>query len=427
MIRGGTKMTKVRLLIAALASLAAFVGAGVWAVDARDAAKDSVTFNKDVAPILFKNCVTCHRPGEIAPMSLMSYTEVRPWAKAIREKVVTRQMPPWHADGSYGQWENDRRLSQAHIDTITAWVDGGAKEGNAKDLPALPKFASGWQIGQPDQIFNMPQEYTVPAEGAVPYVYFTVPTNFKEDRYIQALEARAGNLSVVHHIVIYAREPGNPQGRRMDIGTGILGALSPGQTPFIAQPGSAKLVKAGSDLVFQMHYTPSGVATKDRSMVGLIFAKEPPRKIISTAAAYDVRFVIPPGIENYEIKAAYEFDQDAHIVSLMPHMHLRGKNITYRAVYPDGRSEILLAVPRYDFGWQVYYYPVKPLWMPKGTKIEAVAHYDNSSKNLLNPDPTKSVRFGEQTWDEMMNAFFDYTVDVGTHLDKTASPGAKTK
>jgi len=372
----------------------------------------AVTFSKDVAPIFYKNCVTCHRQGEIAPMSLVSYKEIRPWAKAIREKVATREMPPWHPDPAVGHWANDRRMSQKEIDTIVAWIDGGAKEGNPADLPAMPKFASGWQIGEPDLVIQMPTEFTVPAEGAVAYQYFRVPSNFKEDRYIQAMEARAGNLSVVHHIVIYVREPGYKQSKKLDLGEGLLGALSPGQTPFMAQPGTAKLIKAGSEIIFQLHYTPNGKEAKDRSYVGLIFAKEPVRKVITTTAAFDVRFVIPPGAQNHENKASYEFEQDAQIVSLSPHMHLRGKDITYKATYPDGRSEMLLAIPRYDFNWQVYYYPERPLPMPKGTRIDVVAHFDNSVKNPLNPDPTKEVRFGEQTWDEMMNGFFDYIVAV---------------
>jgi len=385
-------MKKTGLIL--LASACCFAIALVGSNTASGDAKASLTFTKDIAPILYKNCIGCHRPGEIAPMSLMTYKEVRPWAKAIREKVATREMPPWHLDSQYGKWENDRRLTQKEVDAIVTWIDSGAVEGNAKDLPAPPKFASGWQIGEPDMVFQMPTEFTVPAEGSVPYQYFAVPTNFKEDRYIQALEARAGNLSVVHHIVM-----------------GILGALSPGQTPFLAKPGQAKLIKAGSQLVFQMHYTPNGTETKDRSIVGLIFAKGPVDKIVNSKAAFDVRFAIPPGAENYEVKAVYEFEDDSHIISLMPHMHLRGKDITYRAIYPDGRSEILLSVPRYNFNWQVYYYPVKPLAVPKGTRIEAVAHYDNSTKNPRNPDPAREVRFGEQTWDEMMNAFFDFTVD----------------
>jgi hypothetical protein len=425
-------MTRTRFSLFVLTVGLAALAVASSSADTRTGSKSTPTFSKDVAPILFKNCSGCHRPGEIAPMSLLSYKETRPWAKAIREKVATREMPPWHPDPKYGTWENDRRLSQKEIDTIVGWVDGGAPEGNAKDLPAQPKYASGWQIGEPDIIFHMPTEFTVPAEGSVPYQHFTVPTGFKEDRYIQALEARAGNLSVVHHIVMYVREPGQPAAgprgqRKFNIGDGILGALSPGMTPFIAKPGEAKLIKAGSQLVFQMHYTPNGTAAKDKSMVGLIFAKKPVDKIIHTKAAFDVQFVIPPGATNHEVKAEYEFEQDSHIISLMPHMHLRGKDIVYRAIYPDGRSEILLSVPRYNFNWQVYYYPTKPLAVPRGTRIEAVAHYDNSTNNKMNPDPTRAVRFGEQTWDEMMNGFFDFTVDSQnlTKANQAGTGGSK--
>ena len=401
-------MQQMRLLFFVILSGLAFalVSFTVYAISVSGAAP---TFSKDVAPIFYANCVSCHRPGEIAPMSLQTFQEIRPWAKSIREKVVQRVMPPWHADPNIGHWTNDNRLSQKEIDTIVAWVDGGVKEGNPKDLPALPKFASGWQIGEPDAVFKMPQEFTVPAKGVVPYTYFTVPTNFKEDRYIEAMEARAGALPVVHHIVIYIREPNAKRAQKLDIGEGLLGALSPGMTPFRAQPGTAKLIKAGSSLLFQMHYTPNGTETKDLSMVGLKFAKQPVAKVISTTAAWEARFEIPAGAENHEIKASNEITQDIDIISFMPHMHLRGKDYLYRAIYPDGRTEVLLSVPKYDFGWQVYYYPKKPIRVPKGTRIETVAHYDNSSRNPKNPDPTKAVRFGEQTWDEMMNGFFDYT------------------
>jgi Copper type II ascorbate-dependent monooxygenase, C-terminal domain len=398
---------RVCLVLVALCLAPALIGSAGASSDRAT----SLTFCKDIAPIFYKNCVTCHRAGEIAPMSLVRYKEIRPWARAIREKVLTRQMPPWHADPQHGEWANDRRMSQAEIDAIATWVDGGAKEGNPKDLPDPPTFASGWQIGKPDVIFYMPVEYTIPAEGSVAYQYFTVPTNFKEDMYIQAMEARAGNLSVVHHIVMYVRDPRGKRSKRLDLGEGLLGALSPGQTPFIATPGTAKLIKAGSQLIFQMHYTPNGKEARDRSMVGLIFAKGPVEKVVTTTAAFDMKFRIPPGAPNYEVRADYEFEQDSHIVSLMPHMHLRGKDIVYRAFYPDGKSEVLLSIPHYNFNWQVYYYPEKPLAMPKGTRIEVVAHFDNSSKNPQNPDPTQEVRFGEQTWDEMMNGFIDYWVD----------------
>jgi len=270
-------MKKVRLvlLMSACCVVAGYVGSRGVTGNSKE-----MTYCRDIAPIFYKNCVGCHRPGEIAPMSLISYKEVRPWAKSIREKVTTREMPPWHLDSHYGKWENDRRLSQKELDAIVLWIDGGAKEGDPKDLPPPPKLASGWQIGEPDLVLQMPTEFTVPAEGSVPYQYFSVPTNFKEDRYIQALEARAGNLSVVHHIVMYVRDPRDQarqrgQAQKFNIGDGILGALSPGQTPFVAKPGEAKLIKAGSQLIFQMHYTPNGKEAKDRSMVGLIFARAP--------------------------------------------------------------------------------------------------------------------------------------------------------
>ncbi len=411
--------TRFTLLIMALA-------AASLATQGSASIEGQLTFTKDIAPIFYKNCLSCHRQGEIAPMSLASYKEIRPWARAIREKVLTREMPPWHADPKYGQWANDRRMSQKEIDTVVAWIDAGAKEGDPKNLPAMPKFASGWQIGEPDAIYYMPEEFTVPAEGAVPYQYFVVDPKFTEDRYITALEARAGDLSVVHHAVIYVRDPRRaPSSRRLDLGEGILGALSPGQTPFLADPGTAKLIRAGSQLVIQMHYTPNGKETKDRSYVGIKFAKGPVDKLVTSTGAFNVRFAIPPNAQNYEIRADYTFEEDGEIVSLMPHMHVRGKDYLYRAIYPDGREEVLLSVPNYDFNWQVYYYPEKPLRMPKGTRIECIAHYDNSTKNSLNPDPNKEVRFGEQTWDEMMNGFFDIVTqnrpakpDAGTSAQK---------
>ncbi|MBL8190542.1 MAG: cytochrome c, partial [Acidobacteria bacterium] len=258
-------MKRTRMTILALAVCLAITAVGIStsASGEKSSASAAPTFTKDIAPIFFKNCAECHRPGEIAPMSLMNYKEVRPWAKSIREKVVSREMPPWHADPAHGQWANDKRMSQKEIDTILAWIEGGVKEGDPKDMPPAPKFAKGWQIGEPDVVFQMPEEFTVPAEGAVPYQYFTVPSNFTEDKYIAAMEARAGDLSVVHHIVVYVRDPKERAPKKQDIGTGLLGALSPGNTPFIATPGTAKLIKAGSQIVFQMHYTPSGKETKD--------------------------------------------------------------------------------------------------------------------------------------------------------------------
>jgi hypothetical protein len=374
-----------------------------------------VTFTKDVAPILFKNCVECHRPGEIGPMSLLSYQEVRPWAKAIRERVVERSMPPWSADPKIGKWANDPSLSPKEIDTIVTWVNAGAPKGDDKDLPAAPKFTEGWTIGQPDVVLEMPVEHTVPAEGTVPYLYFTIPTGFTEDKWIRALEIRPGNRAVVHHVIAFTQEPGaaNASGRgEGSRGWGQLGGITPNKTGVVYAPGYARLIKKGSNIIFQMHYTTNGQVTKDRTKIGLIFATEPAKKLLVTGNALNARFAIPPGDPNYEVRSSATMKEDVYLTSFMPHMHVRGKDFTYTAVYPDGRSEVLLHVPKYDFNWQLTYLPKEPIRLPKGTRLECVAHFDNSARNKYNPDPSKEVRWGDQTWEEMMIGWFSYFRDI---------------
>ena len=372
---------------------------------ASDAKKNAtvVTFNKDVAPILFKNCVECHRAGEIAPMSFMNYKEARPWAKSIKEKVINREMPPWHADPHFGEFSNDRRLAQKDIDTIVAWVDGGAQEGNAKELPPTPQFADGWNIGKPDKIFYLPEEYSVPATGVVDYKYFSVPTNFKEDMWVQAAEIRPGSRTVVHHIIVFVQN-GREQQR-------LLVGYAPGEQPAVMSKGLARKIPAGSNLVFQVHYTPNGTEAKDRSYVGLIFSKEPPEKELLTRPVMNMRFAIPPGDPNYRVDSSYTFTADSHIHSLMPHMHLRGKDFEYRVTYPDGTSKVILSVPKYDFAWQSYYMLKEPVAAPKGTRLDCVAHFDNSEKNKYNPDPKVEVKWGDQTWEEMMIGWMSFTYD----------------
>jgi mono/diheme cytochrome c family protein len=367
------------------------------------AKKSDVTFNKDVAPIFFNNCVQCHRPGEIAPMSLMSYTEARPWARSIKEKVATGVMPPWHADPHYGSFANDRRLSGKDINTITAWVDQGAKEGNPKDLPPAPQFLEGWNIGKPDVVFYLPQEYPVPASGVVEYKYFKVATNFKEDKWIQAAEIRPGVRGVVHHIIVFAQKANEPQ--RLIVG------YAPGEQPAIISKGLARKIPAGSDLIFQVHYTPNGTEAKDKSYVGFVFAKEPPKAEVVTRPVLNAKFVIPPGDPSYKVESTYTFPQDAHIYSLMPHMHFRGKDFIFKATFPDGTSQTLLSVPKYEFAWQTYYVLKEPLAAPKGTRLDCLAHFDNSEKNKYNPDPKKEVRWGDQTWEEMMIGWISFTYD----------------
>jgi mono/diheme cytochrome c family protein len=390
----------------------------------------TVTYAKDVAPIIQKNCVVCHRPGEVAPMAFTNYKEVRPWAKAIREKVVTRVMPPWFADPAHGAFSNDPRLSQKEIDAIVAWVEDGAKEGDPKDLPPAPKYAEGWQVGKPDVVLSMPAEYSVPAEGVIPYKYFAVPTNFTEDKYVQFAEIRQGNRRIVHHVIIDVRYPElgklpapgeippnelfsarGQRGERPADSDGRLVGWAPGEAPLILRPGQAKLIKKGSVLVFQIHYVTTGEPGTDRTSIGLIFSKDPVEKRVITAGASQGNFVIPPGDSNYEVKSEFTFKEDSHIDSLHPHMHVRGKDFKYTLVYPDGRSKVLLAVPRWDFGWQMTYVFKEEVAAPKGSKLTCVAHYDNSIHNKFNPDPTKEVRWGPQTWEEMMIGYLDYTLD----------------
>jgi len=416
-------MRNKRLNIAglALAMISSFVAVG-WASN-RPAVR-TVSFTKDVAPIFYARCADCHRPGEVAPMSLLTYAEARPWARAIKEKVVSRVMPPWLADPAYGHFENDRRLTDKEIETISAWVDGGAAKGNDSDLPPLPKFEPGWTLGKPDVIIPLESEVDVPAEGVVPYKYFSVPTNFKEDKWVQAAEIRPSNRKVVHHIIVFVQEPGQKSEGEAAVRSGQgfkLAGFAPGEQPKVFPAGTAKLVKAGSKLNFQMHYTPNGAASKDRSYIGLYFAKSPIGKKVLTGTATNAKFVIPAGDGNYEVRSSWTAPEDVRIVDLMPHMHLRGKDFTYTAVYPDGRSEVVLQVPKYDFNWQLLYRFKQPLLLPKGSRLDCVAHFDNSTRNKFNPDPTKEVRWGPQTWEEMMIGWFDYVLANENLLDRASS------
>src|SRR5215472_3759267 len=308
----------------------------------------SVTFTKDVAPILYKNCVECHRPSGVAPMSLLDYKDARPWARSIKERVVERSMPPWYADPKHGEFANDPSLSQGAINTISAWVDAGALKGDDREMPPAPKFTEGWAIGTPDLVLSMKEEYAVPADGVVPYMYFTISTNFTEDKWVQSVEIKPGDRRVVHHVIAFLEDA---QHRRI----GGLGGITPNKTAIISPPGSARLIKAGTDVVLQMHYTTIGEPAKDRTSIGLIFAKERPKVVLRGGNALNARFAIPPGDPNYEVRSSTTLKEDAYLYSMMPHMHVRGKDFTYTAVYPDGRSEVVLYVPRYNFNWQLDY------------------------------------------------------------------------
>jgi mono/diheme cytochrome c family protein len=376
---------------------------------ARNSGAAPVTFAKDVAPILYENCAACHRPGEIAPMPLLTYKQARPWAKSIREKVLDRSMPPWHADPAHGKFKNDRSLSKREIDTVVAWVDGGAKEGNPKDLPPLPEFHEGWRMGKPDVVLSMDKEFDVPPEGAVRYQYFYIPTNFKEDRWVQAAEVRAGNPAVVHHVIVFVVGPDvmSRRGLMRDNISGLVGT-APGEEPMELPDGVGRKIKAGSTLVLQMHYTPNGTPQRDKTSVGLVFSRKPVEKELVGGAAMNRLFTIPAGADNHEVRSVYAFKEDARIMHLMPHMHLRGKDYQFKLIYPNGDAKILLSVPRYDFNWQTRYELAEPVFAPKGSRVECIAHFDNSPKNRWNPDPTRIVRWGQQTWEEMMIGFIGF-------------------
>jgi hypothetical protein len=405
------------------------------------------TFSRDVAPILYRNCATCHRPGEIAPMSLLTYKDARPWAKSIRDEVGDGVMPPWQADPKHGKFRNDRSLSANDKETLIKWANGGAPEGDPKDLPPMPRFVEGWQLGEPDMILELPVEYKVPADGFVEYEYFEIPTGFSEDQWLEGLEVRPGNREVVHHVIVSVRAPKperRPAGFRAAPGMGIppgqsgggpepegtpkrprgqnlfpaprrggamIGGFAPGSQYLSLDPGSAILLRAGSTLVVQMHYTTNGAATTDRTKLGLFLAKQAPKIEMRMSSLVNGKLDIPAGAADYSIAAEMTTTADVTLRQMLPHTHLRGKSWEYTVTYPDGRSEVILSVPKYDFNWQTDYVFAEPLKLPKGTTIRAVAHYDNSAANKANPDPKVNVKWGDQTWEEMMFTSFVYSID----------------
>jgi hypothetical protein len=349
-------------------------------------------------------------------------------------------MPPWFADPHYGKFTNERTLSQREIDMLVTWARSGAPEGNPKDAPAPLSFTEGWGMGKPDVVFEMPNAFEIPASGTIEYQYIVIPTGFTEDKWVVQAEARPGNRAVTHHVICSVREPGSkwmseavpgvpfvPKKRRRDDqkpkderatedgsgATELLVGYAPGMAPMELKPGQAKLIKAGSDFVLQLHYTTNGRPATDRTRIGLIFAKDPPRERVFTANTMNTKFVIPPGEPNQKVEAQITLQQEARLIDLMPHMHLRGKDFVYRLVYPTGESETVLNVPRFDFNWQLFYYLDQPKVLPKGTRIECTAHFDNSANHPGNPDPTVEVRWGDQSWEEMMIGWFDLAVDAG--------------
>ncbi len=381
----------------------------------KPAAKGAVTYTKDIAGILNNRCVECHRPGEIGPFSLTSYDEVIGWADTIDEVVKQNRMPPWHADPKYGHFANDSRLSEKEKTLIADWIQAGTPMGDPKDLPKPPVYADGWRIPKPDVVFTLPKAFKVPATGTVEYQFFVIETGFTEDKWVKAAEVKPSCPGVVHHVLVFVQPPDDgKQSRRpqrMGFISNWLTATVPGARPTLLADGLAKRVPAGSRLVIQIHYTPNGVAQEDRCSIGLSFVDpKTVRKEVVTDMVVNHEFRIPPNAQHYKVEASRTLEQDEEIQDLMPHTHVRGSAFKYEAVYPDGTTEVLLDVPNYDFNWQNSYVLAKPKVLPKGTELNCVAYYNNSASNLANPNPNESVKWGEQTWEEMMIGYYDRTL-----------------
>ncbi len=362
-----------------------------------------ITYSKQISRLVQKRCRSCHREDQIAPFALSTYDDVANWAEMMQEVMENGRMPPWHANPAYGHFLNDARMSAKEKSLFSQWLKNGRPEGDPADLPAPLKFAKGWRIPQPSAVYRMPTAYQVPAKGVVPYQYFMLDPGFTEDKWVVASEVRPGNRSVVHHLILFFIPPEQKVIRGEDALFNAIAIFVPGMPPSVVQDGLAMHIPAGSKLVFQAHYTPNGSPQTDLSEVGLIFAEpDQVEKELETEAALNFRFLILPGAKNHRVEATYDIQYDASLHALTPHMHYRGKSFQVSAKYPDGKQEILLEVPEYDFNWQSTYFFSKPKFLPSGTRLELVAHYDNSADNLANPDPTATVHWGDQTWDEMM-------------------------
>jgi mono/diheme cytochrome c family protein len=426
-----------------LSGLVALAGMAAMAATPSSPAA-SVTFNKDVLPILQENCQGCHRPGEVAPMSLLGYSDARPWAKSIKAAVASKKMPPWFADRAFdGHFTDQKTLTDAQIATVVSWVDNGSPEGDAKDKPAPKTFYEGWNI-RPDVIVKMPKAFVLPTNGTIPYKHILVKANFPEDMWVTAAEMRPGNPKVVHHGKVWVRPPGSKwmedsiPGEAYDTGTAARKEGAPNEsrggrkmgeaqeTDILAKfnpglgaqefniEGAAKFIPKGSDLVFELHYTADGKDETDVSEVGLTVTKTAPvsRKYFYTSGPSAGNLVLRPNDGNAEVAAEATVGlDDVKLVYMQPHMHLRGKDMEVRAIYPTGEMQTLLKV-KFDFNWQEGYQLKEPIPLPKGTRLISILHYDNSANNAYNPDPSQEVHWGEQNWEEMGNLFVGVTMNL---------------
>ncbi len=392
---------------------------------------ETVTYSKQVSRILQKNCQECHRAGEAAPFKLMNFADAAAWAEPIREAVTDKRMPPWYADPAHGKFKNDRSLTDEERGALLTWIDEGCPEGDPADLPPARTYPEGWVLGKPDEIFTMEKAYQVPAvapKGGVPYQYFYVGEPFKEDKWVQGIEAHPSVRGVVHHIIVFIRppiknapnphapqilqmfpdfDPRNPDG----FGTMFLGGYAPGTVPFTHGPGYGKKIPKGSQLIFELHYTPNGTACEDRSSIGLIYCKGPPKHEVHTRTVMTEKFIIPPLVSDHRVDATTTFDRPVVVMAIGPHMHLRGKSFTFDLTATGAKKERMLSVPKYDFNWQIFYELAEPRHLAAGSRIDCAARYDNSTSNPNNPNPWQPVMFGLQTWEEMMVGFVDYYYD----------------
>jgi hypothetical protein len=405
------------------------------------------TFTADVAPVVIKNCAGCHHDGGMGPFSLLNYDTAKAHIDDIEEAVKSGYMPPWHADGPKGTFRNDRRLEEREKSVILKWIAAGGKAGDMRAMPPSPTYPEGWEMGQPDAIVSMGEDFMVPAKGTVEYQYFEVSTGFTEDKWVQAMEFKPGAREVVHHVLVYAKvppaapgaarppapAPGTPapkplfvrkpqfdppedpprkdtlHGPPQRLGT-LIGGTAPGTNVMTFPPGTAAKIRAGTILTFQMHYTAKGHAMHDRTSVGFRFAKEMPDEEMRMSAFANGNFTIPAGKKDVAIESELEPTEPIKIWGLLPHTHLRGSRWKYTLEQPDGSSQVVLDVPRYDFNWQTYYFYSTPLEIPAGGKLKSVAWYDNTRGNKSNPDPKQDVHWGDQTWEEMQYTGYLYTV-----------------
>ena len=404
-------------------------------------------FAHDVWPVLEKHCVACHQPGAIGPMSLTSYSEIRPWSRAIRQAVLSGSMPPWHAaPGTAHAFRNDRSLSKSEIDTVVRWVDSGSPEGDVQAAKFVPAADHGWRMGKPDLVFQSPGVH-VPKSGIMPYTFVIIPLHFEHDTWIRAAEFRIDQRALVHHINAFIRPPGSSyladfpnnqifvptvadRGKKRDgeavfARRQLLLGYEPGYAAMPWFENGAKLIPAGSDLVVEMHFNPNGQEVTDHSELGLYFATATPEyRVLAIDTLRDLDFAIPPGAADYLSHASMTLGHAVRLLSIQPHMHLRGKSMEVKATFPDGRTETLLNVPKYDFNWQTTYVFQKPVELPLGTVLDSVAGFDNSANNKFNPDPNDTVHWGDQTFNEMHIAFLELVMDSSADPEKllTAAP-----